>query len=98
MLDSCPRPLAGGAPGESNPRGSLMLEIPAAPVGECHVGLRPAYERDGYIVLRGLFGADEMVKAAAEADALLERCRHLISVRNLRCRWQTNVQTGTCDF
>jgi hypothetical protein len=59
---------------------------------------RQAYERDGFIVLRGLFGADEIARAAAEGDALLEKCKPLISVRNLRCRWQTNVETGSCDF
>ncbi len=59
---------------------------------------RTAYERDGFVVLRGLFPAGEIAAAAAEADALLERHKALITTRNLRCRWQTNVQTGTCDF
>jgi ectoine hydroxylase-related dioxygenase (phytanoyl-CoA dioxygenase family) len=72
-----------------------MPEVQAAPAPS---DTRLAYERDGYIVLRRLFSAAEIARAAAEAEALLEHCRPLISVRNLRCRWQTNVTTGTCDF
>jgi ectoine hydroxylase-related dioxygenase (phytanoyl-CoA dioxygenase family) len=71
-----------------------MLDVPAAPATEP----RLAYERDGYVVLPGLLPADAVACAAAEADELLERCRRQISVRNLRCRWQTNVETGECDF
>ncbi len=54
---------------------------------------RDAYEADGFIVARSLFGPEEMEAAAAEAQALLSR-RDLISTRNLRCRWQPNVETG----
>jgi 2-aminoethylphosphonate dioxygenase len=57
-----------------------------------------AWHDDGFIILRGLFAPEEIAAAAEESDALLERCKPLISVRNLRCRWQTNVHTGTCDF
>lgn len=60
-------------------------------------GLRDDYERDGYVVVRGLFAAAEIARAAAEGDALLGRT-DLISTRNLRCRWQTNVKTGECSF
>jgi hypothetical protein len=60
---------------------------------------REAYVRDGFTVVRGLFGTAEIEHAAAEADALLERCRPLMSVRNIRCRWQPNVSTGaSCEF
>ena len=58
---------------------------------------RDAYEADGFIVVRSLFGPQEMEAAAAEAHALLSR-RDLISTRNLRCRWQPNVETGECQF
>jgi ectoine hydroxylase-related dioxygenase (phytanoyl-CoA dioxygenase family) len=58
---------------------------------------RTAFERDGYVIVRGLFPTDLMARADAEAERLLER-RDLISVRNLRCRWQTHVQTGACEF
>jgi ectoine hydroxylase-related dioxygenase (phytanoyl-CoA dioxygenase family) len=58
---------------------------------------RLSYERDGYLVLRGLFTPAELQAAADEAAALLER-HDLISTRNLRCRWQTNVHTGACQF
>lgn len=59
---------------------------------------RAAYECDGYVILRGLFAAEEIARAAAEADEVLERHRDLIDTRNIRCRWQTNVQTGECQF
>jgi ectoine hydroxylase-related dioxygenase (phytanoyl-CoA dioxygenase family) len=59
---------------------------------------RAAYDRDGFVVVRSLFGPEEMVEAAAEADRLLTDHGHLKSVKNLRCRWQTNVFTGECTF
>ena len=58
---------------------------------------REAYDRDGYMILRGLFGPDEMREADAEAQSLLSRT-DLISTRNLRCRWQPIVETGECRF
>lgn len=58
---------------------------------------RDAYEADGFIVVRSLFGPQEMEAAAAEAHTLLSR-RDLISTHNLRCRWQPNVETGECRF
>jgi hypothetical protein len=57
-----------------------------------------AWRDDGFVILRGLFHPDEIARAAEESDSLLERCKPLISVRNLRCRWQTNVATGACEF
>jgi hypothetical protein len=59
---------------------------------------RTTYERDGYVVVRSLFGPDEMREAAAEADRLLAEYDHLKSAKNIRCRWQNNVFTGECTF
>jgi ectoine hydroxylase-related dioxygenase (phytanoyl-CoA dioxygenase family) len=59
---------------------------------------RAAYERDGFVVVRSLFGHEEMADATAEADGLLTKYEHLKSVMNLRCRWQNNVFTGECTF
>ena len=59
---------------------------------------RSAYERDGYIVVRSLFSPEQMRRAAAEAERLPVEFKHLISVRNIRCRWQDNVFTGECTF
>jgi len=58
---------------------------------------RADYERNGYVIVRGLFTRAEVNRAADEADVLLQRT-DLIDTKNLRCRWQTNVQTGACSF
>lgn len=60
--------------------------------------LRSDYDRDGYIVLRGLYEPDEMAAARAEADRLLVDHERLKSPQNLRCRWQNNLFTGECTF
>src|SRR5262245_27518554 len=59
--------------------------------------LRGAYERDGFVVVGGLYPAEGVARAAAEAERLLRR-HDLISTRNLRCRWQPDVRTGECTF
>jgi hypothetical protein len=58
---------------------------------------RLQYERDGYLVVRGLFSFAELALAALEAERLLER-RDLIHTDNIRCRWQPHVQTQECLF
>jgi ectoine hydroxylase-related dioxygenase (phytanoyl-CoA dioxygenase family) len=68
----------------------------AAPTTER--GLRAAYERDGFVVVRSLFDRDLMREANAEADRLLTDFDCLRSVKNIRCRWQDNVFTGECTF
>jgi ectoine hydroxylase-related dioxygenase (phytanoyl-CoA dioxygenase family) len=60
--------------------------------------LKAAYDRDGYVVVRGLFPADLMAEAARDAETLSARFKHLVDVKNLRCRWQDNVFTGECTF
>jgi ectoine hydroxylase-related dioxygenase (phytanoyl-CoA dioxygenase family) len=55
------------------------------------------YHEQGYLILRDFFPAALMAEAAVEADALLQR-HDLIAADNLRCRFQTNVQTGACTF
>lgn len=56
------------------------------------------YDERGFVVVRGLFPKELMAHAAAEAEALPERCKDLVSVKNIRCRWQDNVFTGDCTF
>lgn len=56
------------------------------------------YARDGFVVFRGLFTRTEIREAGQEADVVKERYKHLISTRNLRCRWSDNVYTGECQF
>jgi hypothetical protein len=69
-----------------------------ATLSEISESRRVAYERDGFVVVRGLFDEKLMCEAAAEADRLLVDFDHLRSVKNLRCRWQSNVYTGECTF
>jgi hypothetical protein len=59
--------------------------------------LRATYEREGFLIIRAMFPRGEIEEAAREAKALLTR-EDLMSTRNLRCRWQTNVHTGECQF
>src|SRR5262245_44805841 len=58
---------------------------------------RQAYAEEGFLVLRALLDPARIAAALAEAVALRER-HDLISTRNLRCRWQTNVRTAECEF
>jgi ectoine hydroxylase-related dioxygenase (phytanoyl-CoA dioxygenase family) len=68
------------------------------------VGIAPiasrsdAWRRDGFIIVRELFDAAEIADAVAESERLLSDFEHLLSVRNLRCRWQNNIFTGECTF
>jgi ectoine hydroxylase-related dioxygenase (phytanoyl-CoA dioxygenase family) len=55
------------------------------------------YHSDGYAIVRSLFTADEIAAVSAEADQLLNRT-DLIETNNLRCRWQTDVETDACIF
>ncbi len=59
---------------------------------------RTAYDRDGFIVVRSLFNATEMADTAAEAEQLLIDYKELMSVKNLRCRWQNHMTSGECTF
>ena len=80
---------------------SRASQIERSGAGETTASLSPsprhAYDEQGFVILRGLFRPEEVARAAAEAEGLLGR-RDLISTRNLRCRFQTNVQTGECQF
>jgi ectoine hydroxylase-related dioxygenase (phytanoyl-CoA dioxygenase family) len=55
------------------------------------------YDEQGFAVVRRLLAPELMAEAAAEAAALMKR-QDLIDTDNLRCRWQTNVHTGECQF
>src|SRR5215470_18667091 len=55
------------------------------------------YERDGFLVVRGVFSPSEIAAVAAEADELLKRS-DLIHTDNIRCRWQPHVETDACLF
>jgi hypothetical protein len=55
------------------------------------------YRDDGFLVLRGVFRADEIGELAAEAERLFARTE-LIDKDNIRCRWQNHVETEECRF
>ena len=52
------------------------------------------YRDSGFIVLRGVFAATEMVGFAAEADRLLIEHAKLVDRNNLRCRFMPHVDSG----
>jgi hypothetical protein len=54
------------------------------------------YHRDGFLIVRGVFQADEMAALAAESDTLQSR-QELVDTQNIRCRWQ-NDAAGECTF
>lgn len=58
---------------------------------------RHDYEAQGFVLVRGLLDPAAVARADGEAVALLDR-HDLIAKNNLRCRWQTNVRTGACQF
>lgn len=60
--------------------------------------LRPQWDRDGFVIVRGLFDPAEIAEAAADADRVREQFAHLVNVKNFRCRWSDNVFTGECQF
>lgn len=59
--------------------------------------LREQYHRAGFVTLRGVFSRDEMESLGQEAERLFER-KDLVDSDNIRCRWQTHVETGECRF
>ena len=65
---------------------------------DCDVHLTPVqlheYETHGFLILRGVFHADEMHELLAETERLLTERRDLISPNNLRCRYMAHYQTG----
>ena len=60
--------------------------------------LKPQWDRDGFVIVRGLFDPAEIAEAAADADRVREEHANLVNTRNIRCRWQDNVFTGECQF
>src|SRR5262247_217432 len=55
------------------------------------------YKEDGFLIVRGVFTADEISALDAEAERLYRR-NDLIDTDNIRCRWQNHFQTGECRF
>src|SRR5215510_1365811 len=55
------------------------------------------YHADGFVVVKGVFGHDRVAELTAEAERL-RLLTGLIHTDNIRCRWQTVVETGECRF
>ncbi len=55
------------------------------------------YQADGYLILRGVFGSEEISALASEAETLIRRTE-LIDTANIRCRWSDHVSSGECLF
>src|SRR5262245_32097618 len=55
------------------------------------------YKEEGFLIVRGVFTADEISALDAEAERLYLRS-DLIDTDNIRCRWQNHFQTGECRF
>src|SRR5262245_41040368 len=55
------------------------------------------YQTDGFLVMRGVFPADEVAELASEASRLHRRS-DLVDTNNIRCRWQNDCDTGECRF
>src|SRR5215470_210599 len=55
------------------------------------------YKEDGFLIVRGVFTADEISALDVEAERLYLRS-DLIDTDNIRCRWQNHFQTGECRF
>jgi 2-aminoethylphosphonate dioxygenase len=60
--------------------------------------LQATWDRDGFVVARGLIDEGPIEQAGRDADRVRDEFAHLIDVRNIRCRWQDNVFTGECQF
>lgn len=60
--------------------------------------LKLQWDRDGFVIARGLFDPAEIAAASADADRVREEFKHLVNVKNIRCRWHDNVFTGECQF
>jgi 2-aminoethylphosphonate dioxygenase len=60
--------------------------------------LRSRWDRDGFVVVRGLFDPELIADAAADADRVRAEFAALVNTKNIRCRWQDNVFTGECQF
>jgi ectoine hydroxylase-related dioxygenase (phytanoyl-CoA dioxygenase family) len=73
---------------------SALLEPAAFPFSTAEVA---RYDRDGFLVLRQVFSAQEIAALAAESETLVGR-QELIDTRNIRCRWQNHVETQACTF
>lgn len=58
---------------------------------------RALFERDGYVIVKGLFTVPEIIELAEASNELLKR-RDLIDQANRRCRWQNHHESGECRF
>jgi ectoine hydroxylase-related dioxygenase (phytanoyl-CoA dioxygenase family) len=60
--------------------------------------LKLQWDRDGFVIVRGLFDPHEIAAASADADRVRDEHANLANTKNIRCRWQDNVFTDECQF
>lgn len=73
------------------------MPVAASPAESLQASSLDAYHENGFLIVRGVFSADEIVMLAEEADRLTGRAE-LIDTQNIRCRWQDHAETGECRF
>jgi len=56
-----------------------------------------AYQRDGFVIARGLLPREEVAALSAEAERVFAR-EDLKDSDNLRCRWSNHFETNECRF
>ena len=59
---------------------------------------RAEYEREGFVIVRGVFSPREIADALADGERVEREFAHLKDTKNRRCRWQDNAFTGECQF
>lgn len=62
----------------------MSSELSHPPTGLSDAAVE-AYHRDGFVIVRGVFSADEIAALDREAEDLLARSE-LIDTQNIRCR------------
>ena len=71
------------------------MSVTTMPSSHLTAGDLERWRRDGYVIVRGLFGAAEMAELSDEAWRLTHQ-RDLIDKHNLRCRFQQTHDDSDC--
>ncbi|HEY0984689.1 phytanoyl-CoA dioxygenase family protein [Schlesneria sp.] len=75
-----------------------MVNLPADVSLVAAPPLFDQWKKDGFFMIRNFFSTDQIELLRHESDRLLTEHRHLISLRNLRCRYMPHHETGELLF